>query len=69
MRRLFSDDKYMDSSAHLQPTLLVIDELGETEREVHSRDMAKTSLQFCITFRTIPRPHTHASINVDTAAL
>ena len=34
MRRLFSDDKYMDSSAHLQPTLLVIDESGETERKV-----------------------------------
>ena len=47
MHQLFSDDKYMVSRAHLQPTLLngnrlmmlgfetsVIDELGENERKV-----------------------------------
>ena len=34
-----------------------------------NRDMAKTCFQFCRAFRTIPRLHTHASINVDTVAL
>ena len=77
---IFSYDKYMDSRAHLQPTLLNGNRLmmlgfATSDWRIRrnwtwsNRDMTKTCLQFCRAFRTIPRPHTHASINVDTVAL